>query len=106
METDKKQGNYGKAQNCKNSTVADCYLLNCPFCGHGIRTNTILGTAAFFCDGCFAEIKFREVGLHIDQQQERFNQRDNPWCGECEEDDCECSLDGTCNMIRKYLAGG
>ena len=105
METTKKQEIDGAAKHCKNSTGAAGYLLNCSFCGHEIRTNTILGTTAFFCDGCFAETKFREVGLHIDQQQERFNQRDNPWCGECKEDDCECSLDGTCNMIRKYIAG-
>ena len=74
----------------------------CPFCGEPVTANTILGTTAYFCSACFAETKFREVGLHIDEQETRWNQRDNPWCDECLEEFCECSLDGTCKMIREY----
>jgi len=30
--------------------------------------------------------------------------KDNPFCRACKEKDCVVSLDGTCAMIRKYLA--
>jgi len=29
--------------------------------------------------------------------------RENPFCDACKEPDCICSLDSTCEMIRKYL---
>ena len=29
--------------------------------------------------------------------------QDNPFCNNCKEKDCLVSLDGTCEMIRRYL---
>ena len=34
----------------------------------------------------------------------RDQMRENPWCAACREPDCCVSMDGTCAMIRKYLA--
>jgi hypothetical protein len=91
------------AEQVANPRETPGYLLNCPFCGGKVRANTILGTTAYFCDGCKAEVKFRETGLHVDEQEKRFNQRANPFCDYCKETDCACSLDESCSMIRNYL---
>ena len=40
----------------------------------------------------------REVFVLKDQEQ-----KDSPFCEHCKEEDCGVSLDGTCELIRRYL---
>lgn len=96
------------------SSVAPGYLLNCPFCGKSATLEEIpahthglnfmpdhLGSFTIECASCCCGI----IGEDKARLIEHWNKRDNPWCEHCKEEDCMCSLDGTCEMIRKYLSG-
>ena len=49
---------------------------HCPFCGStDVGGATLLGTVHISCYRCDAEVKFKTVGLHVDDQIERYNKR-------------------------------
>lgn len=50
------------------------------------------------CSICSPSIKPSK--LHCTQCESK---KENPWCSNCIEKDCLIELEGTCEMIRKYL---
>jgi len=51
-------------------------LRECPYCGGVIRSSVpYSGKMFFFCESCFAETSFRETGMQVEKQWEKFNPR-------------------------------
>ena len=51
-------------------------LSPCPFCGStDVGAVSRLGTMHLSCYRCSAEVKFSEIGLHLDDQVFRYNSR-------------------------------
>jgi hypothetical protein len=89
----------------KQMPVGSDALFACPFCGFE-------EPAAPRCPNCGAcgpddLSAWGTVGLGDNvpaDERAAWNRRASPWCEACKEPDCVVSHDGTCAMIRKYLA--
>jgi hypothetical protein len=95
--------------NNEEKPIESTALFACPFCGQDaiIEHSELEIECGIKAHAECSNPKCRAFGPDAETAAlaaARWNLRNSPWCDACKEPDCKISGDGTCEMIRKYLA--